>query len=149
MIGDYTVDTLRKNEDEKAKQLALKKCDNEADFYLHCLPAQIQLAEKMRRRGQRVDVGSRLEYLIVTHPLGEKAKQYEKIESSEYYASHASSLDIDYMYYLKALANPLDQVLSCVFGQSNLILQQYKQQLAKRKVMSQLNSLFSPDINFE
>lgn len=148
-IGDYKVKLLPKNQDERQKQLTLKNATNEEEYYLHSLPPQVQLAEKMRRRGQRVDVGSRLEYVIVDHPLGEKAKQYEKIESAEYYANHVGSIIIDHMYYLKALANPLDQVLACVFGSSNLILQQYKIALQKKKVLKQLKSLFVPEILFD
>ena len=149
MIGNYKVDALPKNEDEKNKKLTLKKATNDKEYYLHSLPAQVQLAEKMRRRGQRVDVGSRLEYVIVDHSLGEKAKQYEKIESLEYYANHAGSIVIDHMYYLKALSNPLDQVLSCVFGSSDLILKQYKLALLKKKVLKQLKDIFTPTIIFE
>lgn len=148
-VGDYTVPLLPKSGLEREKQLDLKKTLDEKEYYLRCLPAQVQLAEKMRRRGQRVDVGTRLEYLIVNHPLGEKAKQYEKIESSEYYANHVGSIQIDYMYYLKALANPLDQVLQCVFGADDLILKQYKQGIAKRKILTQLKTLFEPAIIFE
>lgn len=148
-IGDYKVKVLPKNEDERTKQLTLKNASDEKEYYLHSLPAQVQLAEKMRRRGQRVDVGSRLEYVIVDHPLGEKAKQYEKIESAEYYSNHAGSIVIDHMYYLKALANPLDQVLECVFGSNNIILQQYKIALQKKKVLKELKSIFTPQIIFE
>jgi DNA polymerase elongation subunit (family B) len=148
-VGDYTVPLLPKSGPERAKQLELKKTMDDKEYYLRCLPAQVQLAEKMRRRGQRVDVGTRLEYLIVNHPLGEKAKQYEKIESSEYYANHVGSIQIDYMYYLKALANPLDQVLQCVFGADDLILKQYKQGIAKRKMLTQLKTVFEPLIIFE
>ena len=148
-IGDYTVPFLPNGGSERTKQLELKKTMDEKEYYLRCLPAQVQLAEKMRRRGQRVDVGSRIEYVIVNHSLGEKAKQYEKIESSEYYANHVGSVQLDYMYYLKALSNPLDQVLQCVFGANDLILKQYKQGLAKRKMLTQLKSLFEPAIIFE
>jgi len=148
-IGDYTVPLLPTKGKERAKQFELKKTLDEKEYYLRCLPAQVQLAEKMRDRGQRVDVGSRLEYVIITHPLGEKAKQYEKIESAEYYANHVGSIRIDYLYYLKALANPLDQVLQCVFGSSDLVLKQYKQAILKRKMLKQLTDIFEAIIIFE
>ena len=47
------------------------------------LPAQVQLAEKMRRRGLRVDAGSRIEYVVTTNG-GPKAKQFEKLEDPDY-----------------------------------------------------------------
>ena len=62
----------------------------------------------------RVEPGTRLEY-VVTNPVNHTAKQYEKIESSDYYLKHCDVIKLDYYYYLKALANPLDQVLDVNF----------------------------------
>ena len=50
-----------------------------SEYILRSKPAHVQLAEKMGRRGHPVEVGSRLEFVIVEHP-NMKAKQYEKIE---------------------------------------------------------------------
>ena len=147
MIGNYTVPLLPENEKEREKQFKLKDTESVQEYYLRCLPAQVQLAEKMKERGARVDVGTRLEYVILKNP-NEKAKQYEKIESAEYYKSHTSSLSLDHMYYLKALANPLDQVLSCVFNIKDFTLTQYKQGVLKRKMLEQLKKLFSPKLIF-
>jgi len=74
------------------------------------LPAQVQLAEKMRRRGLRVDPGSRIEY-VVTTTGGPKAKQFEKLEDPDYQSKYANVVKIDYLYYVKNLINPLDQAL--------------------------------------
>ena len=52
-------------------------------YRIKCLPAHVQLAQKMRDRGLRVDAGSRLEY-VVTMNGGLKAKQYEKIEDPKF-----------------------------------------------------------------
>ena len=117
------------------------------EFYLLCLPAQVQLAEKMKRRGQRVDSGSRLEYLV-TDPLNHTEKQYNKIECSDYYKKHSSILKIDYFYYLKALSNPLDQVLNVAYNNEknwkpDFILHVYNHKYKNEyKHMIALNDLF-------
>lgn len=149
-LGNYTVPLLSLNLDEKRKQLEQKDAIDDRDFYTKCLPAQVQLAEKMRRRGGRVDVGVRLEFLVLKDE-NPKAKQYEKIESADYYKDHAQTLDIDFNYYLKALANPLDQVLECTVGKlgKDFTYNLYKQQLIKEKVLLQLKNLFQPKLIFE
>ena len=114
-VGDYTTPLLSSNKEERIEQMKKKGANTVSEFYLLCLPAQVQLAERMRRRGQRVDPGSRLEYLI-TDPSNHKGKQYDKIEHADYYKKHSSIIKIDYFYYLKALANPLDQMLNVAFG---------------------------------
>lgn len=149
MLGNYTVPLLSDNPTEKAKQLLQKEAVDDKDFYTKCLPAQVQLAEKIRRRGGRVDVGTRLEYVVLKTD-NSKAKQYDKIESIEYYKEYASVLSLDFMYYLKALASPLDQVLQCTVGNEGKDFTHtiYKQQLVKEKVLAQLLSLFEPKLIF-
>lgn len=147
-IGDYTVPKLSHIELERLDQLKKKDAENDKDYYSKCLPAQVQLAEKIRNRGGRVDIGTRLEYVIINHPMGAKAKQYEKIESYDYYKDHVGSIYLDFHYYLKALSNPMDQLLESVFGIKDLIFKQYKQELIKQKMLSELKSLFKPKIIF-
>ena len=153
-IGDYIVPLLETQTDKRDKQFKLKLCnykndkDNEKEYYLKCLPAQVQLAQKMRKRGQRVDVGSRIEYVITEGP-GIKAKQYEKIESADYFLDHKDILKIDYMYYLNNLTNPVDQVLNIIMEEKNIISNTYKFRLIHLKMLNQLKNLFSLKINFE
>ncbi len=153
-IGDYIVPLLETQTDKRNKQFKLKLCnykndkDNEKEYYLKCLPAQVQLAQKMRKRGQRVDVGSRIEYVITEGP-GIKAKQYEKIESADYFLDHKDILKIDYMYYLNNLTNPVDQVLNIIMEEKNIISNTYKCRLIHLKMLTQLKNLFSLKINFE
>lgn len=149
-VGDYTVPILSDNKNEREKQLIKKEVSSSREYYLTCLPAQVQLAEKMRRRGTRVDNGTRLEY-VITDPKHHKAKQYKKIESLEYYVKFREVIKIDYFYYLKALSNPLDQLLSVVFPDlEEFVLKQYKFRLQNhKKMMEELETLFSPKIIFE
>jgi hypothetical protein len=82
------------------------------------------------------------------------AKQYVKVESSEYYAKHMTALEIDYLYYLKQLANPLDQVLDVIYDkekgfQKNFTLSQYKyRSLTRIRVLNELRELFRPKLKF-
>ena len=54
----------------------------------------------MRRRGQRVDAGSRLEYLIIETEDNFNDNTSEKMESADYFANHRNVLKLDFMYYL-------------------------------------------------
>ena len=153
-VGNYTVPLLSGTSEEMETQMVKKGVKTPTDFYLACLPAQVQLAERMRRRGQRVDPGTRLEY-VVSQPKRHTAKQYEKIESADYMAKHPSAIKIDFMYYLKALVNPLDQVLDVAFAkekgfQTGFVERQYKfRWKIRNKVLQELKDLFRPKLVFD
>lgn len=152
-IGDYTIPYLSEDTNEREEQFNKKNVNNEKDFYLSCLPAQVQLAERMKKRGNRVDSGSRLEY-IVCDPENHNGKQYDKIESIDYMIKHREIIKIDYMYYLKALINPLDQVLDVAFGkdidyQKGFIDNQYKYYIKiKNKLLKELNNITKSNLLF-
>ena len=171
--GDYNVPILCEQGSKKyEQQMILKNASSPEEYYLRCLPAQVQLAMKIRKRGGRVDGGTRLEYIILDQG-GPKAKQYEKIESIEYYREHNQVLKVDYMYYMKALVNALDQVFQCtslgkpmikkldkkftlkglrnkdrVFLADGFTLEQYKFRVLRMKVLVELESLFEPKLIF-
>jgi DNA polymerase elongation subunit (family B) len=162
-FGDYTVPLLSTEPNERNRQYRLKNCDSisdaekQKDYYRRCLPAIVQLAIRMRQRGQRVDVGTRLEYVISSQG-GHKAKQYVKVEDAIYFGQHSSVLKLDYMYYLKLMCNPFDDVLNILFDkddgskykfQKNFVLNQYKYRLRMRtNVLDELTDLFNPNIIF-
>jgi DNA polymerase elongation subunit (family B) len=154
-IGDYTVPQLAEKGSKKyEQQMKLKDSENEKEFYLRCLPAQVQLAEKMKERGVPVSAGTRLEFVILSHN-NPKAKLYEKIESFDYFKEHNQILKFDFMYYLKALAKPLDQVLECTVGKEEgkgfakkFCDQQMKFRMNKIKMLEELKKVFSPKLNF-
>ena len=114
----------------------------------------------MRFRGQRVDSGTRLEYVISTQG-GYKAKQYEKVEDSEYFKQHRSVLKIDYLYYLKLTTNPFDDVLNVLYDNNDknedkykfskdLVLNQYKHRSKIRvKMHEELKSLLGIKLQFK
>jgi DNA polymerase elongation subunit (family B) len=151
MVGDYNVPILSTDKNIREEQILKKGATSEEEYYLMCLPAQVQLSERMKRRGQRVDTGTRLEY-IVSNPEDHTAKQYEKIESIDYLMKHSDVVKIDYLYYLKQLVNPMDQMLDVAFGKDEkyklgVIMEQYRYRLkVHRLLMAQLRTLFSPSI---
>lgn len=151
-VGDYTVSKLPKDENEYEEKLKRKGATTEKEYYLLSLPAQVQLAEKMRKRGMRVDKGTRLEY-VVTDPANHTGKQYEKIESSDYISKHGEIIKIDYLYYIKALVNPLDQVLDVAFGnepdfKKGFVMNQYNfRYKIHTKNINKIKEIFSPKIN--
>ena len=162
-IGSYTVSKLSTDVETAAKEMIRKKAGEKNEFYLKSLPAQVQLAEKMKRRGKRVDKGSRLEFVITTKN-GHDAKQGEKIEQIDYFNQFSRVLSIDYLYYLKLLINPLDQLLNITFcgggsGGSavveaykfpkNFVLQQYRFRYKVRDQMLKSIKTFSKSkLNF-
>jgi len=148
-VGNYVVPLLPKSGQDRQDELDRKGAKDEREFYLLCLPAQVQLAERMRRRGQRVDNGTRLEY-VIADPDRHTAKQYEKVESVDYLAKHRDILNIDYLYYIKSLANPLDQVLTVAFkGTDDFVLDQYNYRYKIRaKVLAELKGLFCTKLMF-
>jgi len=153
MIGSYTVPILSKDPITRQEQLDRKDANNEKEYYLYCLPAQVQLAERMRERGSRVDTGTRLEY-VITNPNKPNGKQYEKIESIDYVKKHGEYVKIDFLYYIKALMNPLDQVLDIAFQSEQkytkgLIEQQYKlRNKTFRLVLEDIKKIRKPNFIF-
>ena len=157
-MGQYKVTLLSTEEKERTRQFKLKNCSNEEDYYIRCLPAVVQLAQRMRNRGKRVDIGSRLEYLVTTMG-GDKGKQYEKIEDSEYFCQFRQTLRVDYLYYLKIISNPIDDVLNILYDndsiryrykfQTNFVLNQYKFRLKiRKKLQTELLKMFQPKLKF-
>ena len=158
-IGSYTVPLLSEDPKERESQMKKKNALTPKEFYEKCLPAQVVLAEKIKRRGGRVENGARLEYLIVESSDGHKGKQYEKIEDFDYFKLHSNIIKVDYFYYLEVLINPMDEVLNVVYGKHDPA---YPYQFAKdftqqqfdfrykirEKVMNELKSLFRPKLWF-
>ena len=155
-VGNYIVPLLPKNAKEKEKEMLKKEAVDEIDYYRKCLPAVVQLAEKMRSRGQRVDVGTRLEYVIVD--VGKNKKQYEKIDNIDYFLQHNDILRIDFLDYVKLMINPIDDLLNVAFQKNiqdgyrfkkDFLLEQYKfRSITRKKVLDELKALFSPTLVF-
>ena len=156
-IGNYIAPMLPKNAKEKEKEILKKEAIDEIDYYKKCLPAVVQLAEKMRNRGQRVDVGTRLEYVIVD--VGKNKKQYEKIENIDYFLQHNDIIRIDFLEYIRLMINPIDDLLNVGFKKNiqdgykfkkDFIFDQYKfRSINRKKMLDEIKSLFTPKLMFK
>jgi DNA polymerase elongation subunit (family B) len=139
---DYKIKDLPEDEQKRTKRLYDLHC-TEDDYNSRALPAHIQLAERMRARGTRVDIGERLEYVITGNPL---KKLFDKVEDPTYQAQHKRVLPIDYTYYIKNLSKPIDDLLDIVFPNESLqaITKQYKMKLLKYKLLREFKTFIHP-----
>jgi hypothetical protein len=112
----------------------------------------------MKNRGQPVQVGSRLEFLV-TDIDNHQGKQYDKLESIEYFVQHSQSLKVDFFYYIKIAINSIDEILNIAFDKDDekykyrfkkdFILEQYNfRYKVRRKVLEELTNLFRTKISF-
>jgi DNA polymerase elongation subunit (family B) len=145
LLGQYKVPFLT---DEIRQEKGIESAQEETDWYLEKLPAHIQLLEKIKRRGLSRNEGSRLEYVIVeTNDLN--AKQSVKIESLSYYLKNKGILNIDFLYYLHRLINPIDQILEVIFDLKDFMKIHYTHRLLRKKLTIELDNLFSPIFEIE
>jgi len=153
-VGSYMVPPLSSDKETRLAQIAHKGAKNVKDYYLMCMPAQVQLAERMKARGQRVDIGQRLEY-VVTKIDQHNINQYLKVESIDYFKKFPRALTLDSYYYLKALATPVDQLLNVIYNKDktypkDFLLKQYKYMYKiRRKCLNSIKEFSVPNIVFE
>ena len=117
-----------------------------ASYVCRSKPGHVQLAMKMTERGKPVEAGSRIEFLIIQNVEDPKAKMSEKIEDPVYFTSHRDLLRMDRLYYLKALAEPLDQLLNVVFKHKDYVAGLYKLHLQQFKLMKEIRARSEPII---
>jgi len=139
-IADYKVRPLSEDEKTRMKRLKDLKC-TEQEYTSRALPANIQLAEKMRRRGKLVSASQRIEY-VITNPKHHLAKQFDKIEDVEYVREHSDVIQIDPLYYLKLMSKSMDEVLFVGLKLNEMVTRQYKYRLLKHKLIQELNEYF-------
>lgn len=110
-------------------------------------PAHVQLASKMASRGCPVSAGTRIEYLMIQHP-NPKAKQFQKIEDPEYQKEYSDILKPDYFFVLKLAKNSLQQLISVVYNDSDMMDNIIQSHTQKAEVCGELLRLFQPRIVF-
>ncbi|AHL67544.1 archaeal DNA polymerase I [Chloriridovirus anopheles1] len=145
MLGQYNVPFLT---DEAKMEEEITNEKQEKEWYLSKLPAHIQLLEKIKRRGQIKNEGSRLEYVIL-ETNDHKDKQCVKIEALDYYLKNKDVLKLDYLYYLQRCINPIDQILEVLFKLPHFTKQVYDYHFNKKKLIGQMNLLFAPTLNID
>lgn len=151
-IDQYKIKSPDKDPAKRKKQFMNKLLDSEkhtdADYLLRSLPAHVQLAERMRRRGMFIEAGSRIEYVVTTSG-GIKGKIWQKIESSEYYKDHSDMIRLDMNYYCKSLVNPGDQAMETMYKRKNFFKEQLQIRILKQECLDELKLIFSSGIILE
>ena len=142
---DYKIKELTTDPKKREKRLKDLNCTEE-EYNLKALPAHIQLAEKIKRRGKRIDSGTRLEYLVTMNG-GWDGKLFDKIEDLEYYKEHSDLLRIDYLYYLHLSINPLDEAIKVAYNIEGFVEKQYKLRLIKHKLCKRIENAGKSKIN--
>lgn len=143
--GDYVVPRLKENPTERAIQLQEKGATTEQEFYQSHLPGAVQLALRMRSRGQHIESGSRLSY-VVSRRADLRASVTDKMEEIEYFKLNYSKQMIDVSHYLHLLINPIEEVLTVMYGgqYKNFVKDMHKYRLKYDQVVDQLYKLFNP-----
>ena len=159
-VDDYKIrekPTDPKKLEKRLKDMGLNQIvdKNKLDkmYKLRSLPAHIQLAEKMRSRGQIVDAGSRMEYIVGN--MGNnfksiKANMFEKIEDPVYQQNFKDVIQLDYLYYLKLCSNPLNQALTVAYPElgEKFMDKIYKYRCKYTEVVNQIKTLHSSNLKF-
>ncbi len=145
-LEDYKTRDLPTDPVKRQKKLDDLGIETEEEYKLKTLPAQVQLAERMRRRGKPVQAGSRIEHVVCMGPDGIDGRMGDKVEDLEYFKEHSGTIQLDYYYYLRFAANPLDQLLEVAYGEKP-VQAFYKYALKRKKLLDSIN--MSSNLEFE
>lgn len=123
---------------ELARRLAVAHVGTAQEYIQQAMPANIHLAARIMSRGVRVDVGERLEYVVIENPASTRVSH--RVEQYEFFAVHGEYLKIDKLYYLKRLHNPLQAIAGVVYKEAGTraLDQIYAAVQTKQKLKKQL-----------
>ena len=111
--GQYVVSRLHDDPKKRAAQLKRKRMESEDNFHLRSLPNQVQLAIKMRERGQHIQSGARISMLYVKN-------RELKVEELEYFNTHCCRRYIDTTHYVELFLTPVQELFTAYFEQEEL-----------------------------
>jgi DNA polymerase elongation subunit (family B) len=115
------------------------------EYLNKALPSQMQLAQRMRKRGTYLTAGERISYVVIDSS-SIKDKLFDKIEDLDYFKENKKYININKLYYVKLMINPIDEVLMAAYNKQDVFKKIYKYKENYYKVMIQLKQLFSPRI---
>ena len=140
-------DFVEKNEEELEDHRSNNQLEYQiaTEYINKCLPSQMQLAQKMRRRGTFISAGERLSYVVIESD-NTRDKLFDKIEDLDYFRENIKYMSIDQLYYMKLMINPMDEAIKAVYSKDDIFKKIYKHRELYSKVLAQLNQLFSPRI---
>jgi DNA polymerase elongation subunit (family B) len=114
-------------------------------------PAHVAVANKMKDRGIAVQVGSRIEYVVIDLLNGydKKVKKFEKTEDMEYFGEFREILRIDYLHYLESQGMvPLDELLKACVHLEEYMEKIFQDRINHNKMIYSLKKLFEPRIKW-
>lgn len=127
---------------DMSKFVVTKKLGN-IDSYKNP-PPHVDLALRMQKRGCRVEVGQRLEYIVVRRGFKITKNAITKvsgnIEDVEYRQKY--NVPINYLYYVHLLCNQLDEVIKTTLKEEDFMMKQFLWRVNKSKLLYQLKCLF-------
>lgn len=145
---DYTVRELPTDDGKRKKRLLDLGLDEtmvgwREAYEVKAQPAHAQLAVKMKNRGNVVEPGSRIEYVVVQHPDA-NAKLFDRIEDPSYVMDHSDVVHVDPFYYAQNLINPLDQAMEVCFKKKKVVETMIDYHIRFRTLMVELLWHFHP-----
>lgn len=145
---DYTIRELPTDPVKRKKRLNDLSINSqqegwEEEYKLKSQPAHAQLAMRMKNRGNVVEPGSRIEYVLIQHP-DPNPKLYERIEDPSYVMEHSDLIKIDPIYYAQNLINPLDQTMEVCFKRKKVVETMIQTHVHFRTLMMELTWTFHP-----
>jgi len=81
---------------------------------MNALPAHVGLVHKLRRRGQTIGTGERIDYLLLN--VHGATTQDLKSESPSYYQKFSRYLKLDYQYYLEVTLSQVQQLFTACYS---------------------------------
>ncbi len=111
------------------------------------LPAHVQVAKNMRMRGECVDVGQRVEY-VITVKNGLEARVFEKAEDVVYQQRYSRIIPIDHLYYIHSTVKQVDEMLQVAFRLNDFMKKQYEIRVKKYKLLFELKRYFRSTLTF-
>ena len=143
--GSYVVSRLADDPKKREAQLKRKKLTSADEFYLKSLPGHVQLALRMRARGQTIESGSRIS-MVYTRRNGYDAPAYEKLEELEYFETFYHKRYIDTTHYVQLFLTPIQEIFEAYFSEDmNLYFKTMNKTIQLRaRLLEQLNGLFCP-----
>lgn len=142
-IRELSTDVMKRN--KRLKDLAIDphKEGWEEEYKLKSQPAHAQLAMRMKNRGNVVEAGSRIEYVLIQHPEP-NPKLFERIEDPSYVMEHSDLIKIDPIYYAQNLINPLDQAIEICFKKKKVVERIIQTHIHFKTLMMELVWHFHP-----
>jgi DNA polymerase elongation subunit (family B) len=114
------------------------------------MPVHAFLASKMEKRGIPIQIGSRIEYLLLDISnvgYNKKELQQEKVEDSVYFSEFRELLRIDYLYYLRTqVVKPIDELIKLCLGIHKFMENQFEFRVNKTNLLASFKNKLKPQI---